>query len=81
MINNYQREGHSNKDITTAVVTAVTATARLRGGWREAGRMGGKKGVPPCNNTQQSNNIVQHPSPEKKCTTMQGLKKNSIGIA
>ena len=27
MINNYQREGHSNKDITTAVVTAVTATA------------------------------------------------------
>ena len=65
---------------TAAKAIAETATARLRGWWRGAGRMVGQEGGPQINNTQQSNNIVQHPLLDKNVPQCKDLNKLVLAL-
>ena len=66
----------SNNSISSSNSSKETvATARLRGGW-----MGGQKGGLQCNNTQQSNNIVQHPLLDKNVPQCKDLNKLVLAL-
>ena len=80
-INSNNSINRSNSNTSSSKATATTAaTARLRGGWRGAGRMGGQKGGSQCNNTQQSNNIVQHPILDNNVPQCNDLNKLVLAL-
>ena len=79
-INSKNSINSSNSNISSKKATATTAaTARLRGGWRGAGWVVGQKGGPQCNNTHQSNNIVQQPLLDKNVPQCKDL--NTLALA